>query len=178
MNGKYVNEQTHQKGKKFFKKAALIAGLIALTLIIAGIIVIVNGVNKPVPDMLQDGWFEAESDRNQAIFSGAALIGVALIPGVIAISMLVVAHQREILAFGASTVAPVAGETINYLADETSPAIEKVVGAVSSGVAEGVVKAKSATGANQNNNVKYCQECGTKNPKSAKFCSNCGKKFE
>lgn len=198
MNGNYVNEQAHQKGKAFFKKAALIAGLIALAFLIVGIILIVVGANKKVPNMLEEGWFEADSSRTGTIFGGIALIAFALIPGGVAISMLVTAHKRDILAYEASSVAPVVGETVNYIADETSPAIQKVVGAVSTGVAEGVVKAKTALAGNSNTNqnagqnagqnaqsegqtasaVKYCQECGTKNPRRAKFCSNCGRKFE
>jgi hypothetical protein len=68
-----------------------------------------------------------------------------------------------IARYFASQGAPVAGQTFNYLADETKDGVRTIAGAVGEGLRGGVGKA--------------CGRCQCVNDADAKFCKSCGAKF-
>ncbi|NLY54876.1 MAG: zinc ribbon domain-containing protein [Firmicutes bacterium] len=109
-------------------------------------------------------------------------------------------YMGDVSRYVAGEVAPVAKDTINYLADGSAEAIKKVSQAVSEGIAESRVAATPAGSTtlvrchkcNHTNRVdaKYCNECGTAllkvkrcpgcqelNDPDARFCDNCGTQF-
>ena len=175
LNGKYVNEENHQKVKGKLNgagKGLLIGGgiclAIALVCLIIGMVLHVSmgGFDyKPIGIIL------------------FAVGGFLLIPGVamlaIGIKLKIAANAREIAAYGASSVLPVAGEAINYVADEIAPAVGKGVGAVGKGLGEaaGGIAGGIAEGVRKAKRDLVCPNCGEKNANDAKFCAKCGYKF-
>ena len=64
--------------------------------------------------------------------------------------------------------APVATDTINYVADETKGAVETVAKSAAKGIAEGIAAGK--TDAEQS----FCPHCGLPVKVDFKFCPKCG----
>lgn len=206
LNGTVVNEHAHQKGKKFFVKLGIILDVLAGILLIAGILLLVVANNSTV-DMGDENWFNSQTSASGMRIGGMALIMGAVVLFIISIYMYVTAHKREILAYGASTVLPVADDVVKRVADNTAPNIGKaisgiarpVVDSIADPIAESIAKVKGTSTRSRCPKCgkvvakdakfckhcgedlkaeKYCQECGTKLETDATFCSNCGQKVE
>lgn len=176
LNGKYVNEENHQRVKGKLSgagKGLLIGGGICLAI---GIIALIAGIVLTVTSM-------GSYNVNTLGFVLIPLGAIFLMPGIamlsIGIKLKIAANAREIASYGASSVLPVASEAINYTADNIAPAVGKGIsnlgkgvgeaaGEIAGGIAEGVRKAKRDL---------VCPECGEKNINDAKFCASCGYKF-
>lgn len=208
LNGTVVNEQAHKKGKKFFIKLGIILDVLAVILLIVGIVLIVRGAQLcGSVEMGDENWFDIQSRGDGMEFGGIALCMGSLVLFVISIYMYVTAHKREILAYGASTVLPVADDIVKHVADNTAPNIGKaisgiarpVVDSIADPIAESIAKVKGTSTRSRCPKCgkvvakdakfckhcgedlkaeKYCPECGTKLESDATFCSNCGQKIE
>ena len=172
LNGKYINEENHQKVKGKLNKAGkglIIAGGICLGFgilaIIAGIIIITLTNEMAAIALIMPGAFIG------------FIIGIPMLA--FGMQAKIAANAREIAAYGATSVLPVAGEALNYAADEIAPSVGRGIGTlgkglgdaaggIAGGIAEGVRKAKRDLA---------CPECGEKNVNDAKFCAKCGYKF-
>ncbi len=185
LNGKYVNEANHQKVKTKLQKIGYVLLGVGAVFAIVGIVLLILGftsMGKTVEKPLDPETPVVGQGFSSAVgfFAGGGIL-LMLGLGMLAFGVYAsfFAHAREIAAYGASTVAPVIGETANYLADETSPAIQKVTSAISNGIRgkqpNETVETQSAPAPNPD--VKYCTECGSKNTREAKFCTKCGHKF-
>jgi membrane protease subunit (stomatin/prohibitin family) len=64
--------------------------------------------------------------------------------------------------------APVATDTINYVADETKSAVETVAKSAAKGIAEGIEAGRAVA-------TNFCPHCGTTVKADFKFCPKCGK---
>ncbi len=64
----------------------------------------------------------------------------------------------------AGEVAPVAKDTFNYLADETSEGVRTIAKSIDEGIG----------GHNEEPMLIRCHKCNTINPADARFCRNCG----
>jgi hypothetical protein len=71
--------------------------------------------------------------------------------------------------FVAGETAPVAVDTVNYMADETKGAVETVAKSAAKGIAEGVEAGRAA--------ANFCPNCGISLNASFKFCPKCGKEL-
>ena len=182
LNGKYINEENHQRVKKGIQKIGtglIIAGAICmavgLALVITGIVLIAKNAQvhgSPVLGILA------------FLFPGLIIGAAAGIPMLATgINAKIASHAREIAAFGASSVLPVAGESMNYISDEIAPAIGKglsnlgkglgdAASAITGGIAGGI-----AGGVRNSKKDLVCPGCGEKNVNNAKFCAKCGHKF-
>ena len=179
MNGKYINEQSHQKGKKFFNTIGVILTIIAVALIAIGVVLLINGFSAQNTSMSDPDWFEKSSAGGFKIFGGFACIvfGVASFSG--AIAMFATAHKRELIAFGASTVLPVADEIVDAAApmvEKTAATVGNSLNSVLGGVVGGVKQGWTGTNANANaSKGKICSACGAENSGRSKYCKSCGK---
>ncbi len=160
MKGQFLNEQKYQNAKSKIRIIAFAMLAVGAILFAAGLALLIVGIRN--------------LGNNKTMFGALGGILMVFGFGIISFSgfLLFTAHAREIASFGASGTAPVAGETINYVADEAAPAVEKTAEAI----ANGVRKSRNAS-STANANVKYCTKCGVKNKKDAKFCIDCGEKF-
>lgn len=91
-------------------------------------------------------------------------------------------YMRHIASYASSSVAPVAADTINYMADSTRKAFSDTVKTVKGGdVCPNCGKVLS-DGAKFCDNCgqpagKQCAFCGARNDSDSNFCSSCGKKL-
>jgi hypothetical protein len=69
----------------------------------------------------------------------------------------------------AGETAPVAADTINYMADETKDAVETVAKSAAKGIVEGIATEKSGA------DTLYCPHCGFAIKADYQFCPKCGK---
>jgi len=76
------------------------------------------------------------------------------------------AFQGAIARYQAGEVAPVAKDTINYLAEGTKEGVKTVATAISEGMATGMSGSRKAD--------TCCPRCSHSNDADAKFCKNCG----
>lgn len=180
LNGKYVNEENHQKVKKSLKKVGLILLILGAIFLVVGIILLIVGIanftsNFDMPSFPSEPTAPTTNFSSSTVMFilGGLLMAFGFGMGGYGIYAVFFAHGREILSYGASTIAPVVGETVSYMADKTAPAIEKVVGSVASGISGGI-----AAGKNKVTKKLKCPKCEALNEADAKFCGNCGAKFK
>ena len=162
MNGKYVNEENHQKVKGKLKKVGKILLGIGIVISIAGIILLILG-------FANFGDFSSNNDMVMFIVGGFLFaIGFAMLGFGFHATFL--AHTREISSYTATSVAPVLKETTEYIA----PTINNTVGGMAESISEGIASGKAKGKAE----AIICQDCGEKNEAGSKFCSNCGKSLD
>ena len=121
MEKEYLNEEKYNKIKKILKTI----GFISLSI---GVILFVMSLLIRVPEMGQDGWFELESKKDHLRF--LSFIFGLMLP----MSMFFIAYGREIRAFQAQQVMPVAKEGIEKMA----PTAGVVAKEVTKGIKEGL----------------------------------------
>ena len=184
LNGKYLNEETYKKGKKNLKAIGIILTIVGVILLVVGVILLIKGFKNftSLSGMDVNHVFNEGQSRVGYMAGGGfcAVIGLAMC--VVGIRLILVAHAREIAAFGASTIAPVAGETAGYMVNAVTPSISKAVETMSESIAKGVSKGKNENVKATENLAKEkqlkCPKCGELNDVDAKFCNNCGVKFK
>lgn len=115
-------------------------------------------------------------------FVGIPLLGVGLM-------ITKFAYMGAVLRFVAGESAPVAKDTINYMADGTRGAVRTVAGAIREGFSGEEPSAARCPkcGSDNDAGAKFCDQCGAnlpaitacgncgeKNEPDARFCNNCG----
>lgn len=178
LNGKYVNEENHQKVKTKLQKAGYFLLAFGAVFTVVGIILLILGFTSTANFGASSSGIRQGFSSFGFFMGGGILLAIGLGMLTFGVYASFFAHAREIGAYGASSVAPVIGETATYLADETSPAIQKVTSAISNGIRGKQPNEKTEEQSQApKENIKYCSECGAKNARSSKFCTTCGNKF-
>lgn len=77
-------------------------------------------------------------------------------------------YMGALARFVAGEAAPVATDTINYLAEETQGAMQTLARSAAQGVTEGIEAGRAKA-------TDFCQNCGTSVKTGFKFCPHCGK---
>lgn len=157
--GRYVNEENHQNIKNKLRKVGIVLLVVGGCLALTGIVLLIIGFANLV-DMLMVVF----SVGGFSLVIGFALLGFGL-------QAFFVAHAREIASYGASSVAPVVGDTMNYVTDKVSPSVNDAVGEMAETITSGIKKGKSSS-----RKIK-CSKCGAENNARNKFCANCGEKL-
>lgn len=166
-----VSEENYNKGKSLIKKVRIVLCSLGALLLVGGIVMLIVALTHK-HTVVQDnpfGAFTTQQTNTGLIAGGATCIAFGFILLIYGLVTYFISHRREILAFGASTILPVADEVVDAaapIADKASKAIGKGLGNIVGGVKEGW------TG---ESNTIQCPECNTENPKKNKFCKNCGK---
>lgn len=176
-SGKYVNEQTHQKGKKFFNVIGVVLFIFALIFIAVGVTLLIVGISKSNTSMSDPNWFEKSSSGGFTIFGGIACIILSLGFFSGSIAMFVTAHKRELFAFGASTILPVANDVVDAAApmvEKTAKTVGKSLKPVLGGAVDGVKESRTEN-AQTSTKTKICSACGAENSVRSKYCKTCGK---
>lgn len=164
MNGKYVNEENHQKLKGKLKKAGKILLGIGAVVAIIGIVLLIVG-------FVSFSSFSSNSGTEMVMFGvGGFLLVIGFAMLGFGIYATFFAHAREIGSYTASSVAPVLKETTDYIAPSITNAVGGMAESISEGIASGKAKGKAE--------AIICQDCGEKNEVGSKFCSNCGKSLD
>ena len=65
--------------EKSQNKSFVVLRVIGIALLVIGLIIVIINVNKFVPSMGSDGWFEAESSKSFGLFGGGSLIMIGTV---------------------------------------------------------------------------------------------------
>lgn len=154
--------------------------ILGIILIIAGGILLIVGITtfaQPFTTSSREFFADPDGvmDRNSSAgFGGIAMIGLGGFAAMIGISLLTFANRGKIARYQAGEIAPVAKDTFNYVAKESSEGVKHLAGAI----AEGVRSSQSAPPNTPKEVVKVkCRSCGYLESEDAVFCSSCGKQI-
>lgn len=177
LNGKYVNEETHQRGKKFFMTLGYVFLALAIVGFAVGIPLVVKGFALANTSMSDPNWSELSSKGSSLIFGGFALCGVfGMMCGGVSLSMFIMAHRRELMAFGVSSALPVVGDGVKIVSKDIAPdvgdAVKQVAKPVVESISEPITDAISTAKGTKTASV--CPNCKAEVKKTAKFCPDCG----
>lgn len=124
-----------------------------LTLAVGVIFLLVGGVN----------FFSSMNSFREPSLFWCLFIGAPLLPFGLAITHF--AYMGAIARYTAQEYAPVAKDTVNYMAEETSGAVKTIAGAIGEGLREAHPAMPGEI---------PCPQCQTANPRRARFCNQCG----
>ena len=78
LNGKYINEESHKKGKKFFKTLGIILACAAAALLITGVALVATGISiGGSVGMDNEAWFDISTKGSLLSVVGFAIGGFA-----------------------------------------------------------------------------------------------------
>ena len=149
MNEKeYMNEEKYQKTKKTLIKIGKISLGIAFILIVVSFFI-------RTPELGEEGWFEASTTKSKLRFA-AFVFGIFFPMGLFG-----TAYRREMAAFNAQQVMPIAKEGM----DKMAPSIGNTSKEIAKGIREGLAEEQTV----------YCKHCGALIDSDSRFCKSCGK---
>lgn len=97
------------------------------------------------------------------VFVGAPMLAIGS-------RLLMLGYMGAVARYTAGEVAPVATDTLNFVADETRSSVRKVSGAIAAGVRDA---SRSSTATEAGPQV-ACPSCHHDNDPDARFCDQCG----
>ena len=147
----YLTEESYKKANNKVKWAGRIIILIGIAMVLIGIFVV------KVPDMGEDGWFEAKKTRSFLVYPGSFVIMVGFMV------RFIVANQRNITAYQMQQIRPVAEEGIEKMAPSVGVAAKEIAKGVKEGLEE--------------ESLIYCRHCGAKILSDSTFCEKCGQQI-
>mgnify|MGYP002446542111 FL=1 len=177
LNGKYVNEETHQRGKKFFMTLGYVFLALAIVGFAVGIPLVIKGFALANTSMSDPNWSELSSKGSSLIFGGFALCGVfGMMCGGVSLSMFIMAHRRELMAFGVSSALPVVGDGVKIVSKDIAPDVGEAVKQIAKPVVESISEpiTDAISTAKGTKTASVCPNCKAEVKKTAKFCPDCG----
>ncbi len=166
-----ISEENYQKGKAVINKIRVALWCVGGILAVLGVVLIIVALaTKSKPQYDSIGFVISDGKTNMGLVTGGIIclmFGFFLL--VAGAMTFVISHRREMLAFGANAVLPVADE----LVDKGAPVIEKASKSIGKGLGSVVGGVKE--GWTGESNTIECPDCKTENSKRNKYCKNCGK---
>ena len=164
MKREYLNEEEFQKNNKKIKNSGLTIIIIGLCILFFSIFNFILASKIEVPQMGSLSWFEAKSAQNYRENLGRAMLGLGIfVTAVGCIFRFIVGNQRNIRAYQAQQVMPIAQEKIEKMA----PSMGNAAKEIAKGIKEGISDDKAI----------YCKDCGVVIDADSTFCSKCGKQL-
>ena len=144
-NEKYLSEERYQQNNKKVKIIGNILIIIGLVLLIGGFILTISGFlgfGNQVTNGMQMGQEGINPNRIFSSFGGFAIGGFMMVPGLFLTGIgfmvrFLIGNRREITAYTAQQVMPVAKEGI----EEIAPTIGNAVGEIAKGIKKGINEA-------------------------------------
>lgn len=172
-----------------YPKHLKVLGIIGSLLFIAGVVVLILGLTKKVPDMSNDAWFDINSSKTFTCFGGGVLmmIGLALIFSALApvfakwgikTTRYVARENKSELKDIADTAGDIVGDAAKAISRQEADAWNE--SATSHSDAPYGAPTQNADAYAQNTNGesaqagKFCENCGQPISARAKFCKHCG----
>lgn len=121
-NKEYLTEEEYQKANNKVKWGGRIAIIIGIAMILIGVFVV------NVPDMSADNWFESSTTRMFLIFPG---IFITLIGCMV---RFIIANQRNIAAYQAQQMRPIAQEGMEKMAPSAGVAAKEIAKGIKEGL--------------------------------------------
>lgn len=132
------------------------------TLRVIGLFAVIIGLAFTAVGMIS--FFSAFGSFRAPTYFWCAFIGLPVLS--IGINILKNAYMERITRYKAGEIAPVAKDTFNYIAEETSEGVKTIADSI---------KGKDTE---EKENYIKCQKCGAKNLFKSKFCQECGERLE
>ena len=151
-----------------------------------------------------DDMSRRHADRARRSFGGFGMVAGGMVLLAVGAVLTKFGYMGRVARYAAGELAPVATDTLNYVADESSQAVRSVSSAIAAGIHDGrgdappsgepapktVVRCHKCNAANDADD-RFCGQCGAEllkrrpcpscgelNDGDAKFCDNCGLRFE
>jgi len=157
----------HAERRQKLSTVSVVMLLVGLAFLLYGFYEFSRGFFRPTSEFFADPNRVMDEDRSSG-FTGIICIFLGAVGAMFGARGLFFARAGSILRYAAAETAPVAKDTVNYLADETTEGVEKVAAAITRG-------AKKGSGAPSEVVKVRCRACGYLESEDAKFCSGCGK---
>ncbi len=122
-------------------------------------------------DQVRRGMDDEFSRSAKTSFTGFVMVGGGMVLSFVGLIMLKLGYMGRVGRYVAAEMAPVAGDTVNYLGAKTQDGVRNVASAISQGIAQGV---NAASGQAPPVAEATCAKCGETNDSDAKFCNGCG----
>ena len=159
--GEYLNEERYQKNKKGLMIASAVIAILGVLIgggLIVGGIALNNSASQIDTSMpkysTKTWWLDDEADqgddwmnnvrkKGDQEFSAFGMIGgggfILFASLMVALSLLLIAKRREIMAFQVQQVAPVAKEGV----EKATPVVSKAAGSIAKEIAKGIKEGKA-----------------------------------
>ena len=175
----------HRVAAKGHREIRGMLRLIGPLMAVTGLILTVMGISSVFSSVGSLG-ASGFPDRLWMVFVGTPLLAVG-------VGITRFAFMGAVGRYMAGEVAPVAKDTINYMAEGTRESVKDLAGAVGEGLGlrgGGVVVRCHKCNVDNDADSKFCKQCGTAleknrpcpscqelNDPDARFCDNCGHRF-
>ena len=143
---KYLNEEEYQKNNAKVKKAGIIILIVGIIMLVVGIVLTIIGFtgfgSSVLSDSIEAGASKAFGGMGMFALGGTLNVFGLFITGIGGM-LLLISHRREITAYSAQQVIPVAKEGVDEMTPVASKAAEKMApaaGKVAEEVARGIKK--------------------------------------
>lgn len=134
-NNEYLTEERYNKANKKIKLAGVIILLVGLAIIGFGVYMLIVANSMSIPKMGEPNWFDASSAQSSKQFAGGALCIVGFFVTVVGcIVRFVIPNQRNIAAYQAQQMRPVAQEGIEKIAPSAGVAAKEIAKGVKEGL--------------------------------------------
>ena len=154
--------------------------------LLGGVLVVVGGIFTAIGLI---SFFSAFGGGGFPSLFWCAFVGLPLLG--FGTMLLKMGYMGSIARYVAGEAAPVAGDTLNYLADETQGSVRKMSAAVAAGLrgdADATATARCGScGHDNDHDARFCDQCGSAlqvantcgqcgkvNDDDARFCDGCG----
>lgn len=161
----YNDNETNEDNETPNKKTKLpiifwILRVAAVGLIIAGIVMLIKASNIHVPEMGEDGWFDANKNKNHTKFTGTGLISggvflffASLIPSFLKLGI----------------------KTRKYIINQNKETLKETMEDLSDlGIHDMIKNANGTAHENAANEEIECPYCGNYNARKKRKCASCG----
>lgn len=151
MEKEYLNEERYQDTNKKVKKVGIILLVVGLLIMVIGIIMFFNGFGsfgKTAINSVGNNSLNSNSVQ-EAASQGFATVGKTAIGGFLNVigfglaaaggALLLTAHKREIMAYQAQQVMPLAKEGI----EKATPTIANAAGTIAQSISRGIEQGKN-----------------------------------
>ena len=141
---------------------------IGFGLLAIGLIVLIIGILKHVPEMGEKGWFEASSSKS-------TIITIGIMCCMISVPLFVMGFRPEIAKMTTKSAKYIQEQNKEDLKDIMANTGDIASAGVTPAVEESITKTVKAIKKGIKD-TKFCTQCGKEIATDAKFCSHCGEK--
>lgn len=150
--------------KKKIPTLFLVLRIVGFGLIAAGITLLILAIATKVPEMGQNGWFEAEEKKSLLMFGGITCL-------IFSVPMLVTGFMSKIQ----KSFSKVSIQTTSEIIEENKEDLKNISNTTAEIQREAITTKAKAVKDGLKDTI-YCKHCGAEIDSDSTFCKECGKK--